>query len=453
MTENQRTIARECEFEGVGIHTGEHVRLRFAPAPPGAGVVFVREDLPEKPTIPVEPSAARTDTTHARRTILERNGAQVHTVEHVLAAVAGLGIDNVRIHLDGLEVPEPECGSAEPFTAALTAAGVVEQDTPRKPLFLSRAVVYRDGEAEISAVPADELRLSYTIEFDDPLIGNQHCSLAITPDRFAREIAPCRTFALYRDVEALRAAGMIKGGTLKNALVVQNGKLLNDEPLRFRDEFVRHKILDLTGDLAILGRPLRAHVVALRAGHVSHLAFVRRLAREIRRASRPQSWVREPLTAYNKPQPRDPKRDGYVFDLTDILRIMPHRYPFLLVDRIVEMTPERIVGIKNVTINEPFFQGHFPGQPIMPGVLLIEAMAQVGGVMLLNTVADPEDKLVYFIGIDRARFRQAVTPGDQVRFILEPKRLSARICKMHGRAYVGDSLVVEADLMSSIVEP
>lgn len=228
---------------------------------------------------------------------------------------------------------------------------------------------------------------------------------------------------------------------------------MNEEPLRFPDEFVRHKILDLCGDLAILGQPLRAHVIAVRAGHASHVAFVQRLAKVLSRSTQPTSWVREPLTNANKPEPHDPKTEGYVFDIRDILRIMPHRYPFLLVDRIIEMTPERVVGIKNVSINEPYFQGHFPGQPIMPGVLLVEAMAQVGGVMLLNTVDDPEGKLVYFIGIDKARFRHAVTPGDQVRFVLEPKRLSGRITKMHGAAYVGDRLVAEADLMSSIVEP
>jgi UDP-3-O-[3-hydroxymyristoyl] N-acetylglucosamine deacetylase/3-hydroxyacyl-[acyl-carrier-protein] dehydratase len=275
----------------------------------------------------------------------------------------------------------------------------------------------------------------------------------LSPAAFIQEVAPARTFVLHRDVEPLRAAGLIKGGSLQNALVVKDGELLNPEPLRFPNEFVRHKILDLCGDLALLGRPLLAHVVALRGGHETHVAFVKELARSITQNGKPTSWVREPLTAANKPEPHDSERDGFVFDLTDILRIMPHRYPMLLVDRIIEMSPERIVGIKNVTINEPFFQGHFPGQPIMPGVLLIEAMAQVGGVMLLNTVEDPEGKLVYFLGIDNARFRQAVVPGDQVTFVLEPKRMSGKLCKMHGRAYVGKRLVAEAELMSTVVDP
>ncbi len=453
MTPRQRTIQRPCSFEGLGIHTGERVTVEFLPAPPDSGLVFIRRDLPGSPRIPVTPASARYDRIEARRTILENGEAQVHTVEHLLATVAGLGIDNLEISLDGLEAPEPEGGSAAPIAAILREAGLVDQTAPRRVFRLPRPVVYREGDVEISALPAGELRLSYTIVYDDPLIGTQHGSFPISPERFLAEIAPARTFALYRDVQALREAGMIKGGSLSNAIVVQDGQLLNKEPLRFADEFVRHKVLDLIGDLALLGRPLCAHVIAVRAGHETHLAFVRLLAREQERAGKPTSWVREPLTVHNKPEPRDPAREGFVFDIQDILRIMPHRYPFLLVDRILEIGADRVVGIKNVTINEPFFQGHFPGQPVMPGVLLIEAMAQVGGVLLLNIVEDPEGKLVYFIGIDKARFRQAVSPGDQVRFVLELDRLKGRICKMRGKAYVGESLVAEAELMSSIVEP
>lgn len=453
MSENQHTIGKTCAFEGVGIHSGQRVRVELSPAPADHGLVLERRDLPGSPRIPVRPASARYDHAFGRRTILANGKAQVHTTEHLLAAVAGLGIDNLLISLDGLEAPEPANGGALQIVSLLLDAGLDPLPAPRRYLTLTQPVTYRDGDVEITAVPGDRLRLSYTIDYDDPLIGSQHLSMEVTPERFKEEVAPARTYVLHRDVEALRAEGLILGGSLSNALVVDDGKLMNEEPLRFPDEFVRHKILDLCGDLAILGQPLRAHVIAVRAGHASHVAFVQRLAKVLSRSTQPTSWVREPLTNANKPEPHDPKTEGYVFDIRDILRIMPHRYPFLLVDRIIEMTPERVVGIKNVSINEPYFQGHFPGQPIMPGVLLVEAMAQVGGVMLLNTVDDPEGKLVYFIGIDKARFRHAVTPGDQVRFVLEPKRLSGRITKMHGAAYVGDRLVAEADLMSSIVEP
>ncbi len=453
MGEKQRTLAASCSFTGVGIHTGGQVTVTIEPAPDDHGLVFERRDMPGNPRIPVSPATARYDHQNARRTILSAGDAEVHTTEHVLATLYGLGIDNALIGIDGLEAPEPANGGVVEIARVVREAGTRDGEKLRRPLELASPVTFRNGPIEITAVPSAELRFSYTIDYDDPLIGSQHSSMAITPETFMQEIAPARTFALHRDVEALRAAGFIKGGSLENAIVVKDGELLNDEPLRFPDEFVRHKLLDLCGDLALLGRPLKAHVVALRGGHESHVAFVKALARSADTGTRPNSWVREPLTASNKPEPRDPAVHGYVFDLPDIARIMPHRYPFLLVDRILEMTDERVVGIKNVTINEPFFQGHFPGQPIMPGVLLLEAMAQVGGVMLLNTVTDPGGKLVYFLGIDKARFRQAVVPGDQVRFVLEPKRMTSKLCKMSGKAYVGDQLVCEAELMSTVVEP
>jgi UDP-3-O-[3-hydroxymyristoyl] N-acetylglucosamine deacetylase/3-hydroxyacyl-[acyl-carrier-protein] dehydratase len=427
--------------------------VSFDPAPPDHGIVFVRTDLPGQPRIPVSPKTAQYQPLHGRRTILEHAGAHVHTTEHVLASVYGLGIDNVVIRVDGMEAPEPEGGGAREIVEVLLSAGLEDQPKARRVAIVRRPVVFRHGNTEIAAIPSDAFRITYTIDYSDPLIGSQHASFTLDPSTFVSEVAPARTFVLHQDVEPLRAAGLIKGGSLQNALVVKDGEVLNPEPLRFPNEFVRHKVLDLCGDLALLGRPLQAHVVALRGGHETHVAFVKELARSLGQNGKPTSWVRDPLTAMNKPEPHDPQREGYVFDVTDILRIMPHRYPMLLVDRIVEMTPERVVGIKNVTINEPFFQGHFPGQPIMPGVLLIEAMAQVGGVMLLNTVEDPEGKLVYFLGIDNARFRQAVVPGDQVTFVLEPKRMSGKLCKMSGKAFVQGRLVAEAELMSTVVDP
>ncbi len=297
-----------------------------------------------------------------------------------------------------------------------------------------------DGGVQLLALPHDGLRITFTIDYPDKVVGTQSATFDLDPETFEREIAPARTFVLMRDVEALRNAGLIKGGSLANAVVVEDGKVLSDEPLRFPDEFVRHKILDLLGDLSLLGGPILGHVVAFRSGHQSHVKFVRKLE---------QATVNSAGSA----RPAVNAAGEQIWDISAIERIMPHRYPILLVDRILEADRGRsVVGIKNVTINEPFFAGHFPGHPIMPAVLIIEAMAQVGGFMLLNRVEDPESKLVYFMGIDNAKFRRPVIPGDQLRFELKLLKLKGRICKMHGEAYVDGNLVAEADLLSSVID-
>jgi UDP-3-O-[3-hydroxymyristoyl] N-acetylglucosamine deacetylase/3-hydroxyacyl-[acyl-carrier-protein] dehydratase len=433
---NQCTLGRSVSFSGVGLHTGEKTDLTFHPAAPGAGIVFVRRDLPGAPEVRVQPSHAAGESEALRRTVLRSGAAEVHTVEHVLAALAGLGIDNARLELNGLEVPEPSDGSAAPFVALLRQAGVVEQSAAREPLVIRRPVVYQSGDVQIVGLPGEGLRLSFTLQFDNPILGTQHRTCEIAPDTFSREIAPARTFVLFRDVERLRAGGLIKGGSLQNAVVVKEDGLLNQEPLRFPDEPVRHKILDLLGDLSLLGRPLQGQVHAIRSGHAHNLRFVRQLERE----HAPGADLATMLEQVH-------------FDIGDIERIMPHRYPMLLVDRILFLRDrQRVVGLKNVTINEPFFIGHFPGHPIMPAVLIIEAMAQVGGVLLLNTVEDPSSKLVYFMGIDNARFRRPVRPGDQLIFDLQLVRLKSRTCQMTGRAFVQGQLVAEADLLSTIVD-
>ncbi len=433
--ESQQTLARPVTFRGVGLHTGADVSLTFQPAPAGSGLRFVRCDLPGAPEIPVEPGNARHDARGLRRTVLACNGAEVHTVEHVLAAVSGMQIDNLRLELDGMEAPEPPDGSARAFAELLRDAGRVDQKLPRQYHEIHQPVAYQEDGVQLLAVPHEGCRLSFTIQFDNPLIGTQYRSLEITPETFLREVAPARTFSLYEDVEKMRAAGMIRGGSLQNAVVVKGDRVLNEEGLRFPDEFVRHKILDLLGDLTLLGRPLRGHVLAVRSGHPSNVAFVRRLA------------------GTDRPEGHDHLLDRCHFDITAIERIMPHRYPMLLVDRILLLEERRrVVGIKNVTINEPFFVGHFPGHPIMPAVLILEAMAQTGGILLLNTVENPESKLVYFMAIDKAKFRKPVRPGDQLLFELELTRLKGRICQMNGRAYVRGALVAEAELLSTIVD-
>ncbi|HEX7077009.1 MAG TPA: bifunctional UDP-3-O-[3-hydroxymyristoyl] N-acetylglucosamine deacetylase/3-hydroxyacyl-ACP dehydratase [Candidatus Eisenbacteria bacterium] len=435
---NQRTLARAVSYDGVGLHTGVACHVEFRPAPPGSGLRFVRTDLPGAPAIPVSPRNARADTDQMRRTILKNGDAEVHTVEHILAAAAGLEIDNLEIALNAKEPPEPPDGSARPYVALFEQAGIVEQPAPRRYFRVREPVRYEEGGVILVALPHEGLRVTFTIEYENAFRGTQYATYDITPDTFVREIAPARTFVLERDVEALRARGMIQGGTLQNAVVVRPDGILNQEPLRFDDEFVRHKILDFLGDLYLLGRPARGHFLSVKSGHASNVRFVQRL-----------NAGEEPGSLLLK---RNGDQSPIQLDIMAIMEIMPHRYPLLLIDRILSLTADRVVGIKNVTINEPFFVGHFPGHPIMPAVLIIEAMAQCGGVLLLNTVERPKDKLVYFMGIDNAKFRKPVRPGDQLRFELNLLRLKQRICKMEGKAYVHGDLVAEAELLSSIVD-
>jgi UDP-3-O-[3-hydroxymyristoyl] N-acetylglucosamine deacetylase/3-hydroxyacyl-[acyl-carrier-protein] dehydratase len=446
ITPSQRTIAKPIAFEGVGLHTGMPCRVEFRPAPPDTGIRFIRLDLPGAPEIPVSPEYARADTEHMRRTILKSGDAEVHTVEHILAAAAGLEIDNLAIALTSKEPAEPRDGSAAPYVRMFQEAGLVDQHVPRRFFRVSEPVRYEENGVVLVALPHDGLRIDFTIEYDDAYLGTQHATYDIDKDVFVKEIAPARTFVLQRDVDALRSQGMILGGTLQNAVVVQPKGILNQEPLRFENEFVRHKILDFIGDLYLLGRPALGHFVSIKSGHATNVRFVQRLAASERPGKQ------EPGGRAGRAGQGNGTRDPVELDIAAIMKIMPHRYPFLLIDRILSLEENRVVGIKNVTINEPFFAGHFPGHPIMPAVLIIEAMAQCGGVLLLNSSYQPEEKLVYFIGIDRAKFRKPVRPGDQLRFELTLLRLKSRICKMEGKAYVDGDLVAEAELLSSIVD-
>ncbi len=439
MNDRQTTLGGEISYEGVGLHTGESCRVTFLPAPPGSGISFVRTDLPGQPEVRVAPGNAVYDAEQGRRTILRSGSAEVHTVEHLLAAVTGVGLDNLRIELDAREPGEPGDGSAALYVEMFRDAGVVSQEAERRYFEIPHPVRFQHRGAELLGLPHDGLRVSFTIQYDNATIGTQYATFEIVPETFVSEIAPARTFVLRRDVELLRQAGMIRGGTLDNAVVVNDDGVANTEGLRWRDEFVRHKVLDLLGDLTLLGRPLRGHVMAWRSGHESHVEFVKSLAEAERRA-----------TGFDLPPLPDGK--DHFWDVEAISQIMPHRYPLLLVDRILELTDDRVVGIKNVTLNEPFFMGHFPGHPIMPAVLIIEAMAQTGGVLLLNKVERPREKLVYFMGIDGAKFRRPVRPGDQLRFELEMRKLKGRICKMSGKAYVDGHLVAEAELLSTVVD-
>jgi UDP-3-O-[3-hydroxymyristoyl] N-acetylglucosamine deacetylase/3-hydroxyacyl-[acyl-carrier-protein] dehydratase len=418
---SRRTISQPVMLEGVGLHLGVPCRLTFRPAPAGHGIRFVRIDRPGSPVIPaVVEHAVLTE----RRTQLGTGDDAIHTVEHVLAAIAGAELDDVSIELDGPEPPIMD-GSAAPFLDALRSAGWTEQRGQAQYLTLRSAVRVVDGESVYEAYPSDTLDLSVSIEFPHPLIGRQECRYAVTPDVFAREIAPARTFGFAREVDALRSRGLIRGGSTQNAVVLDGDGVI-ENTLRWPDEFVRHKALDCVGDLALVGRRVRARVVAHKPSHRGTILLVRELTKQA-------------------------GKESTVIGIEEIMKILPHRYPFLLVDRILEIEHgKRIVGMKNVTINEPFFQGHFPGHPIMPGVLIIEAMAQVGGMLLMGSVDDPETKVVYFMSLDNVKWRRPVKPGDQLRFELEVVQIRGRICRMNGVAKVDGELVAEAEMAAMV---
>jgi UDP-3-O-[3-hydroxymyristoyl] N-acetylglucosamine deacetylase/3-hydroxyacyl-[acyl-carrier-protein] dehydratase len=417
----RRTIARRAEVSGVGLHLGKPCRLAFVPAASGAGIGFVRSD---------RPGSARmaADAAHAvlseRRTQIGAGDEAIDTVEHVLAAVAGLGIDDVTVELDAGEPPIAD-GSAAPFVAALEAAGIVEQAGTVEVLTLRHTVKFVDGESRYEAHPADALSVEVTIAFPHPLIGTQSGRFAVTPATFAAELAPARTFGFVHEVVALRARGLIQGASVENAVVLDDTQVVSG-PLRWPDEFLRHKALDVVGDLALAGRRVQARIVAHRPSHKGTVQLVRALLQHARQESR-------------------------MLDADEIMKVLPHRYPFLLVDRILEMEANtRIVGLKNCTINEPFFQGHFPGHPIMPGVLIVEAMAQVGGMLLMGSVENPEDKVVYFMSLDNVKFRRPVKPGDQIRFELEMVQVRGKVCRMKGVAKVDGDVVAEAEMAAMV---
>jgi UDP-3-O-[3-hydroxymyristoyl] N-acetylglucosamine deacetylase/3-hydroxyacyl-[acyl-carrier-protein] dehydratase len=463
MLNQQQTIRKPASFKGIGLHTGKTVTMTFKPAQINTGIRFVRTDLPDAPSV-------LADIEHvidvSRGTTLGNGNVRVLTVEHILSALAGMQIDNLIVELDSEEAPVGD-GSALPFVKTLLKVGIQEQDSPKDFLIIEDTISYTDNERGIDIVvlPSDDYRITYMIDYKNPALGTQYTSMYSLEEEFVKEYAGARTFGFLSEVEALKENGLIKGGSLDNAIVIvdkdideerltyfknlfgiqkrvyvgKNGTI-NNVKLRYENEFVRHKTLDLIGDLFLLGVPLQAHILAARSGHAANVELVKKIR---------QVYEKKQITS--KYQERSTK--DIFLDTQAIQKIMPHRYPFLLVDRIIDLEPKkRVIGLKNVTINEPFFNGHFPGHPIMPGVLIVEAMAQVGGVLLLNTVEEPEKKLVYFMGLDDVRFRKPVSPGDQIRFELEMIKFRRNTCKMEGKAFVSGDLVAEATLLASVVE-
>lgn len=441
----RRTVARRSGIGGIGLHLGQTCELTFAPAEAGTGVVFRRTDLPGTPTIP-----ARVEQVSGteRRTQLGHGDAAVHTVEHVLSAVAAAGLDDLLIDMTGPEPPIAD-GSSAPFAEALQAAGTVELERDAEYLVLSEPLRVIDGNSVYEAHPAAELTLEVTVDFAHPLIGRQTGRFVVTPESFRTELAPARTFGFVAEVDELRGKGLIRGASTSNAVVLDDEGVV-DNSLRWSDEFVRHKALDCIGDLALAGARIRAHVVAVRPSHRGTVTLVREMVRAWRGGVSDGPRDMEAGQVNQRTQTAGKTMTGGMA-IEEIMKVLPHRYPFLLVDRILEVEENRrIVGIKNVTINEPFFAGHFPGHPIMPGVLIIEAMAQVGGMLLMGSVADAESKVVYFMSLDNVRWRKPVKPGDQLRFELELVQVRGSVCRMKGIAKVDGELVAEADMAAMV---
>jgi UDP-3-O-[3-hydroxymyristoyl] N-acetylglucosamine deacetylase/3-hydroxyacyl-[acyl-carrier-protein] dehydratase len=427
----QRTIAKDAAVSGIGLHSGEPCNVTFKPALPDTGMRFVRTDLPGKPSITAHPSRL---CQRMRRTALAAQvdgvEVEVHTTEHFLAACTGLGLDNVVVELDAVELPGLD-GSALDFATCLRSAGIVEQAVARRYFDVASPVSVSDGKSSIVALPyRDGLKITYTLDDHGGALGGaQVVEVELNEESFVKSIAPARTFCLAKEVEMLRSLGLGKGATTQNTCVYDGTRII-DNQLRFPDEAARHKILDLIGDLAHATRRLNTHIIAVRTGHRENMLLVQELNRRIEQAERPR----------------------IVFDIASILAKLPHRYPFLMVDRVVEYEPGKtIVGIKNVTVNEPFFQGHFPGNPVMPGVLQLEAMAQVGAIMLMD-MPENQGKIPYFMSMDKVKFRRPVHPGDQMRIEIEVIRLRSRMSACLARVLVEDQLCSEAEIRSVMMD-
>ncbi len=459
MNIKQHTIKEPVTVSGVGLHTGVEANMTFQPAKVGHGMKFQRIDLPGQPTVDADVDNV---VDLSRGTTIEQNEARINTVEHTLAALVGSEIDNILIQLDGPEPPIMD-GSSKMFTEAINRVGTIEQNALRNFFEVPEALIYRDkaNNVEIAALPLDNYRVTVMVDYNSPVLGSQHAYLNDISD-FNTDIASCRTFCFLHELEMLHAKNLIKGGDLNNAIVVvdrvvkdneldalaklfnkpkvevKKEGILNNIELRYRNEPARHKLLDLVGDLALLGRPIKAQILAARPGHAANVAFAKKLKKAM-------------LESDSNVPRYDPKLPP-VLDIKQVLSRLPHRYPFLLVDKIFHLDDDSVAGVKNVSINEPFFQGHFPGNPVMPGVLQIEAMAQVGGILVLNTVPDPENYWTMFLGVENFKFRKMVLPGDTLIIqcnLLAP--IKRGIAKMRGTGYVGKQLVCEGSMIARIV--
>ena len=435
MTHLQHTLAQSASVSGASLHTGEKVTLTLHPAPPGHGRKFRRSDLADEPVIEANVEHVKTVE---RATTLAEGSVKVQTVEHVLSALAGLGVDNVLIEMDANEPPIGD-GSAQPYVELIKKAGIVEQPVPRAEYVVTEPIFLETKSGSLmTIVPDAGFRVSCTQVGPEGRF-TQFYSTEITPAIYEKEIAPARTFVFYEDVKPLMDKGLIKGGSLENAVVVRGESVLSKEPLRFRDEFVRHKILDIVGDLSLFGRPIRGHVIAVKPGHGPNTDLARAVAKQF---AKTMALVPPSVTP----------KGGDVLDVNDVMKLLPHRYPFLMVDRIVALEGEtKCIGTKSVTMNEWYFQGHFPGHPVMPGVLQVEAMAQVGSIMLLR-LPGYAGKIGYFMSADAVKFRKPVVPGDTLFIEVEMTQRKKAIMKARGRCLVNGEVVSEAEMMFGVVD-
>ena len=458
----QHTLKTSISISGTGLHTGVNVDMSLNPANPGFGIQFKRIDLPGQPLIKADCDLV-TDT--SRGTTLEDNGAKVSTVEHVLAALVGMGVDNCLIEINGPETPIID-GSSEPFVEIIEEAGVLEQEAAKSWYTIDTNITYYNEEkrVELVAMPAVEYKITTLIDFNSPVLGTQHAGLKSIRD-FKSEIAPCRTFCFLHELEMLLDHNLIKGGDINNAIVVVDKPVtekemarlatvfkkdnievmsegyLNNLQLRFPNEPARHKLLDIMGDLALVGHPIKGKVVATRPGHSANTRLAKIMRQEMKKA-----LSKRDIPVYDASQPP-------VLTVEEIKKRLPHRFPFLLVDKIIYLDGTSIVGIKNVTFNESFFQGHFPDEPIMPGVLLVEALAQTGGLLVLCSLEDPEKYSTYFLKIDKLKFKHKVVPGDTVILKMELTDVMRRgIVTMFGQAFVGSNLILEGEMTAQVIK-
>ena len=461
MNVKQHTIKEPVSVEGVGLHTGLSCTMTFMPAPPNHGIKFQRVDLPEKPIIDADVDNV---VDLSRGTTIEQHGARVGTIEHTLAALVGLQIDNILIEINAPEAPIMD-GSSRMFVEAINKVGTQEQSALRNFLEVEESIFFRDParQVEIAALPLDTYRVTVMVDYNSPVLGSQHASLNDITE-FTNEIASSRTFCFLHELEMLHKNNLVRGGDLNNAIVivdrvvedheleslaklfnkpkieVKKEGILNNIDLRHKNEPARHKLLDVMGDLALVGRPIKAQILAARPGHAANVAFAKKLKRMGENAG-------------GKKAPKYDPSLPPVMDIAAISRTLKHRYPFALLDKVIHLDETSVTGVKNVTINEPFFQGHFPDNPVMPGVLQVEAMAQTGGILVLSTVPDPDNYWTYFLSIDSCKFRKMVIPGDTIIFhcrLLDP--IKRGIARMQGMAYVGKTLVCESIMTARIVK-